>query len=100
MDDDDFGMFVCFIGKEKLCLMPVLSEWKAIMVLGSSCISLYVLMFGSMFMEPLSYNFDLHYVNPSLSSGGESDVAFYVRSICLSLLPRLIRLAAGSSFES
>lgn len=40
----------------------------------------------------LRTNFDLHYVNPSLSSGGEADVAFYVLKYMMKPSDRLIRL--------
>lgn len=40
----------------------------------------------------LRTNFDLHYVNPSLSLGGEADVAFYVLKYMMKPSNRLIRL--------
>lgn len=40
----------------------------------------------------LRTNFDLHYVNPSLSSGGEADVAFYVLKYMMKPSNRMIRL--------
>lgn len=40
----------------------------------------------------LRTNFDLHYVNPSLSFGGEADVAFYCLKYMLKPSNRLVRL--------
>lgn len=89
-DDDDFN--TC-LSLEKLMFDEVLSEWKR--NYGSRkfpdwkplCTYVRKYVHGR-----LRTNFDLHYVNPSLSSGGESDVAFYVLKYMLKPSSRLVRL--------
>lgn len=89
-DDDDLN--VC-LGLQKVLFDEVLSEWKR--NFGSRkfpdykplCSYVRKVVHGR-----LRTNFDLHYVNPVLSSGAESDVSFYVLKYMLKPSDRAIRL--------
>lgn len=89
-DDDDFNFCSAL---EKQMFDAVLSEWKRNYgtrknpIYKSLCTYVRKVVHGR-----LRTNFDLHYVNPLLSSGGESDVAFYVLKYMLKPSTRLIRL--------
>lgn len=89
-DDDDLN--VC-LSLEKTMFDAVLSEWKRNYgtrknpVYKPLCTYVRKVVYGR-----IRTNFDLHYVNPTLSSQGESDVAFYVLKYMLKPSNRLIRL--------
>lgn len=89
-DDDDFNTCLTL---QKTLFDEVLSEWKR--NYGSRkfpdykplCTYVRKYVHGR-----LRTNFDLHYVNPTLSSGAESDVAFYVLKYMMKPSNRIIRL--------
>lgn len=89
-DDDD--IYVCQSLEKKL-FDEVLFEWKRNYgtrknpVYKPLCTYVRKVVHGR-----LRTNFDLHYVNPSLSNGGESDVAFYVLKYMMKPSFRLVRL--------
>lgn len=89
-DDDDKN--TC-LSLEKLMFDEVLSEWKknfgARKFPDWKPLCTYVRKYVH---GRLRSNFDLHYVNPILSNGGEADVAFYCLKYMMKPSNRLIRL--------
>ena len=89
-DDDDLN--TC-LSLEKLMFTEVLSEWKRnygsrkFPVWKPLCTYVRKYVYGR-----LRTNFDLHYVNPSLTSGSEANVAFYVTKYMLKPSDREIKL--------